>query len=195
MSIESMAIALHHSQLAGTAKLVLLGIANHDGDGGAWPTVDTLGKYAGVNRRNVQKALERLVAVGEIRIMRNGGGDHNIADSHRPNLYKVTITCPPNCDRTSQHRTRAALIELFPQAVESGVSVATPGDATDALGVSVATPKPPLKPNNLTKRVNHSTGARKCKVSKRISPNGEHVLIDLGVCINCGEDLRAKATA
>jgi DNA-binding transcriptional regulator YhcF (GntR family) len=190
-----MAIALHHSQLAGTAKLVLLGIANHDGDGGAWPAVDTLAKYAGVSRRNVQKALERLVSVGEIRIMRNGGGDHNVAESHRPNLYKVTLTCPQNCDRTSQHRSRAALIELFPQAVESGVSVATPGVGSDTLGVSVATPKPPLKPNNLTKRVNHSTRATNCRVSKRISPNGKHSPTPLGVCINCGEDLRTKVTA
>lgn len=155
MSIESMSIALHHSQLAGTAKLVLIGIANHDGDGGAWPTVDTLAKYAGVNRRNVQRALERLEAAGEIKIIRNGGGDHNIADSHRPNLYKVTLRCPANCDRTSQHRTRRAIVELVDLPVESEVAVAPPGDDSDPSGVAVAPPKPPTKPTTSVKNISH----------------------------------------
>jgi DNA-binding GntR family transcriptional regulator len=81
MSVESMAIALHHSRAKGTAKLVLIGIANHDGDGGAWPSVDTLAKYAGVHRRNVQRALQQLEELHEIEIVRNGGGDHSIADT------------------------------------------------------------------------------------------------------------------
>lgn len=34
MSIEAMAVALHHSKTQGATKLVLLGIANHEGDGG-----------------------------------------------------------------------------------------------------------------------------------------------------------------
>ena len=69
MSVESMAIALHHSRSKGTAKVVLLGIANHDGDGGAYPTVATLAKYANVSRANVQKALTKLESLGEIQIM------------------------------------------------------------------------------------------------------------------------------
>jgi DNA-binding transcriptional MocR family regulator len=161
VSVESMTVALHHSQAAGTAKLVLIGIANHDGDGGAWPSVNTLAKYAGVSRRNVQKALERLESLGEISIVRNGGGSHSLADSHRPNLYRVTVRCPPNCDRSTQHRTRRTVANLFEQPVDSGVSVATRGVGSDAGGVSVATPEPPYNPTINSERANHST--RACK--------------------------------
>ena len=156
-----MAVVLHHSQSSGTAKIVLLGIANHDGDGGAWPAIDTLAKYARVDRRNVQRALERLVALGEIKIVRNGGGDHRMADSHRPNLYHVTLRCPADCDRTTQHRTRGRVIDLFSEPLQTGAAAAPPGDVSDTLGVAAAPPKPSLNPTINRKKTNPST--RACK--------------------------------
>jgi DNA-binding transcriptional regulator YhcF (GntR family) len=67
MSNEAMAIALHHSRSSGTTKLVLLGIANHDGDGGAWPSLATLATYAGgVSERTVSRAIGELVELGEV---------------------------------------------------------------------------------------------------------------------------------
>lgn len=161
MSVEAMAVVLHHSQSSGTAKIVLLGIANHDGDGGAWPAIDTLAKYARVDRRNVQRALERLVALGEIKIVRNGGGDHRMADSHRPNLYHVTLRCPADCDRTTQHRTRGRVIDLFSEPLQTGAAAAPPGDVSDTLGVAVAPPKPSLNPTINSKKTTTST--RACK--------------------------------
>lgn len=101
-----MAIALHHSQAKGAARLVLLGIANHDGDGGAWPSLATLSWYAGnLNRRTVQRALKELQDLGELgetRIM--GGGTRDTPDWDRPNLYDFALSCPSNCDRTKNHR-------------------------------------------------------------------------------------------
>lgn len=105
MSLEALAIALHHSKAKGTAKLVLIGIANHDGDGGSWPAVSTLAKYAGVDRRNVQRAIDSLESLGEVRRIRGAGGDHSTADHRRPNLYKFLLTCPDGCDRSRNHRT------------------------------------------------------------------------------------------
>lgn len=104
MSIESLAIALHHSRLEGTARLVLIGIANHDGDGGAWPSVQTLARYAHVHPRTVQKVLPKIVAAGEIRIRYNAGGQPGAAHWSRPNLYEFLLTCPPSCDRSKNHR-------------------------------------------------------------------------------------------
>lgn len=104
MSVEAMAVALHHAPVTGTAKVVLLGIANHDGDGGAWPSVETLAKYAHVHERNVQKALSTLVAKGLLRIEVQQGGDRDVADSRRPNRYVLLVRCPEWCDRTTQHR-------------------------------------------------------------------------------------------
>ncbi|WP_264032149.1 helix-turn-helix domain-containing protein [Cellulosimicrobium sp. SH8] len=105
MSVESMALALHHSRAKGTTKLVLLGIANHDGDGGAWPALSTLARYAGgVDERTVRRSLRELEALGEIRVHVNGGGDRSTPGDRRPNLYEVLVACPSNCDRTARHR-------------------------------------------------------------------------------------------
>jgi hypothetical protein len=104
VSVESLAVCLHHSKATGTAKVILLGIANHDGDGGAWPTVATLAKYGNVHPRNVQKALVKLQSLGDIAVEYQEGGLGNVADQDRPNLYRVLVCCPPTCDGTTQHR-------------------------------------------------------------------------------------------
>lgn len=99
-----MALVLHHADVRGTDKVILLGIANHDGDGGAWPSVATLAKYANVTTRNVQKSLRELERLGLIRSYIQGGGLVSHPDSKRPNRYEVLVRCPEGCDRTSQHR-------------------------------------------------------------------------------------------
>lgn len=104
MSVETLAVVLHHSRAAGTTKLVLIGIANHAGDGGAWPTVATLAKYANATERTVQRCIAELVKSGELRVDRQRGGVAYMVDSKRPNRYDVMLRCPQNCDRTTQHR-------------------------------------------------------------------------------------------
>lgn len=147
MSVESLTVVLHHSRARGTAKLVLIGIANHDGDGGAWPSIATLARYAGgVTERNVQKALRALEALGELDTDVQSGGTVETRDALRPNRYFIRLTCPGDCDRTPQHRTSRQL-----RLVRDRVSVATPGVGSDTppgVGsdtprVSVATPEPP----------------------------------------------------
>lgn len=104
MSIESMAIALHHSQAKGAARLVLIGIANHDGDGGAWPALTTLAKYASVSERMVRKCIGQLEELGEVKRHIQQGGTRMTPDHSRPNLYTFKLQCPPGCDRTKNHR-------------------------------------------------------------------------------------------
>ena len=70
-----MSLVLHHSKSKGTAKLVLLGIANHEGDGGAWPSVATLMRYANMDRRSVQRAIQKLVEIGELQVLKQKGGN------------------------------------------------------------------------------------------------------------------------
>jgi hypothetical protein len=155
VSIESMSIVLHHSRASGTAKLVLLGIANHDGDGGAWPSVDTLGRYANVSRSRVHAALKTLETLGEVRRMIGQGGDHSTADHMRPNLYHVTLHCPESCDRRKNHRSKHSQAMLaYP------VSFPIPPIESDTGGVSVAIPEPSLNPTMETKRKNSSNRAR-----------------------------------
>lgn len=99
-----MALVLHHSRARGTAKLVLLGIANHDGDGGAWPSQATLARYANVSERAVRDAVEQLVGLGEVIVKYKGGGMRD--DTRRPNLYELRLWCPADCDRSKHHRTK-----------------------------------------------------------------------------------------
>ena len=143
MSVESMAIALHHSRATGSAKLVLLGIANHDGDGGSWPSIGTLAVYANVSDRNVQVGLDKLEQLGEIMRHTQQGGTRAMAPWDRPNLYTFLAKCPPNCDRTRNHRLlctacgkqlKGARRTLLTCAECDRVSIATPGDAIDTPG-------------------------------------------------------------
>jgi len=147
-----MAAVLHHSRATGTAKLVLIGIANHDGDGGAWPTTSTLAKYAGVNQRNVTKAIAKLRSLGEIRVELQAGGTVDCPDGLRPNRYTVLVSCPVWCDRSTAHRdTRAPQHPLW----RNPPSPATPVVGIDTRPPSLATPVPPSpatpKPSSQTR--------------------------------------------
>lgn len=107
MSVEHLAAVLHHSRATGTVKVVLLGIANHAGDGGSWPTVATLARYANVDVRTVQRALARLEELGDVRRHVQAGGDHRTRHhSERPNLYEVLLECPEGCAGGPNHRPR-----------------------------------------------------------------------------------------
>ncbi|QBE48763.1 hypothetical protein [Leucobacter triazinivorans] len=127
MSVEALALALHHSRAKGSAKLVLIGIANHDGDGGSYPATLTLAKYAGFEgwdaepeddtpeakkaarkrRENAKKAareaVRKLEALGEVEVITNGGVQGK-PEHERTNLYRILLACPPECDRSAQHR-------------------------------------------------------------------------------------------
>ena len=176
MSIESMAIALHHSRAKGTAKLVLLGIANHDGDGGAWPSVASLKRYAGgIDRRAIQRALQTLEELGEIKRRIQAGGTVDMVDALRPNYYEFLLTCPAHCDHTRNHRdVRKALISFETEDDLDPAVVAPPGGHDTARGAVVAPPKPS---SNLTTQLKKKT---------LVNSAAEHVYAeDTGWCLTC----------
>jgi len=128
-----MSRVLNHSRAVGTDKVVLLGIANHDGDGGAWPAIATLARYANVSERAVQKSIARLVESGELQVIRNGGGTGDRRGDRRPNLYRITVT-----DGVNHTSPRDA----------HGVNLGTArGELQDAHGVNHSSPKPSLEPS------------------------------------------------
>ena len=116
-----MAVVLHHSQLRGTAKLVLLGIANHQSDQGAWPSIATLARYAGCTERQVQRHIATAVGLGELVVHVQDGGTHRTRGDRRPNRYEVEVACPPECDGSANHRI----------AKPRGDTVVTPGAPVD----------------------------------------------------------------
>lgn len=201
MSVESLGIVLHHSRAAGTAKVLLIGIANHDGDGGSWPSIATLAKYARITERNVQKALRDLVDLGEIEVIAQAGGNHQTEARYRPNRYVIKVSCPSTCDRSASHRCEGdEYVEPKLRGVAddtpddlAGVSNVTPlrGVVSDASGVSQTTPEPSLEP---TTPQPPASGGRTSSTTKCTKPG----LLPHSNCRACGttaKQLEAKRLA
>lgn len=152
MSVEAITVVLHHSHAKGTAKLVLIGIANHDGDGGSWPAIATLAKYANVDARSVQRAISSLVDLGELAVHAQDGGVRKTPDHLRPNRYTILISCPPGCDRGAQHRVTLVSPHPVAQVSPGDAGVTPPGDAGVTPPVTLVSPEPsfnqPIEPSN-----------------------------------------------
>lgn len=141
-----MAVALHHSRAVGTDKVVLLGIANHEGDGGAWPSIATLAHYANVSQRTTQRSINALVAMGEISIDPRQGGTRHADPRYRTNLYHVMLRCPRDCDGSTMHRVVDPGVKPTSPLNDPGVTPVTfRGDAGDHPGVTPASPESSLE--------------------------------------------------
>jgi hypothetical protein len=88
MSIEAVSLVLNHSRATGRAKLVLLGIANHLGDQGAWPSIGTLARYANASERSVKRDIQELVELGELKVEVQNAPTRT---QYKTNLYWLTI--------------------------------------------------------------------------------------------------------
>lgn len=88
MSIEVMTQVLKFSKATGRAKLVLLGIANHQGDEGAWPSIATLAQYANASERSVKRDIQDLIDLGELRVEINAAPT---GGQYRTNRYWVLV--------------------------------------------------------------------------------------------------------
>jgi hypothetical protein len=88
VSIEAVALVLNKSKATGRAKLVLLGIANHLGDQGAWPAISTLARYANASERSVKRDIQELIDLGELRVELQNAPTQN---QYKTNLYWITI--------------------------------------------------------------------------------------------------------
>lgn len=174
MSVEAIAIALHHSRAKGTAKLVLIGIANHDGDGGAWPSLETLGRYAGCTRDNVRRHVQRLERLGEIRRAVQKGGMADWENHLRPNLYHFLLTCPSTCDGTRNHRERTTqpLPTFAPEFSTPPANLLGDPQQNEP-------PNPPTNPSIETKKVSHvsNAGARANLAARLGTGNCGHAVV------------------
>lgn len=123
MTSSSVALFLYHSRSSGTAKVVGIGIGEHDGDGGSFPSMATLARYANVSVSNVKKGIQTLVDLGEIRVTTNGGGRRDTPEHERPNMYEVLLECPANCDGTKHHRLMCVVCgeRLWPANYSTGM--------------------------------------------------------------------------
>lgn len=134
MSISALTLALYHSKATYSNRLVLIAIANFEGENGAYPSIDTIGRLAGnLNRRTVQRSIDSLIEMGELQEVRRDGVT---------NLYKITITCPDDCDTSSYHRKKkGGGVQTTPaHFVQQGVAFDTQGGGVQTTGGAVSRP-------------------------------------------------------
>ena len=111
MTSVDMTSVLVHSRSVGTAKLVLLGIAFHTGKDrskGCWPSQLTLAAYAGVSVRQVRRAIDQLVGLGELEIDIRASWKRG--DGWYTNLYYLRDLCSDSC-HVHHHEVRTSMTE------------------------------------------------------------------------------------
>jgi hypothetical protein len=89
MSVEMISLVLNNSRADGRAKLVLIGIANHHGDNGAWPSIATLARYANASERSIQRDIKHLQDLGELVVEVHGGESKS---QYKSNRYWIAIS-------------------------------------------------------------------------------------------------------
>jgi hypothetical protein len=115
MASGSTAQVFYHSRAIGTERNVLLVIADHDGHGGAWPSIREISRMCGgVDERRIRRIIRKLEEAGELAVHRSAGGFPNTPDWRRPNWYEITIKCPQWCDRSARHRDLRVLDQELP---------------------------------------------------------------------------------
>ena len=86
MSVKVMGKVWEHSKAKGTARLVLLAIADHcNPTGVAWPSLSRLAQYVNVDRRNVIAAINKLVEIGELERVQKG-------HTGKATTYRIVLT-------------------------------------------------------------------------------------------------------
>lgn len=190
MSVEAMTIALHHSKATGAAKTILIGIANHLGDGGAWPSMSTLARYGNVDKRNARKAVERLEKLGEIRRSTQAGGTADMLDAERPNLYFFLLQCPESCDRSVNHRSkysRSVTLGETPRALSSGGDDSARRGEGDSALQTVPRTKTKTKRSTYVPERERARSADACPTTG----NAHRWNTSLGYCADCFSQVAA----
>lgn len=88
MSIEIMNAVWKQSRSDGRARLVLLAIADHQGEIGAWPSIATIAKMVNSSERSVQRDIQYLQSIGELRVEVQNAPTRQ---QYKSNLYWVTL--------------------------------------------------------------------------------------------------------
>ena len=88
MSIEIMNAVWRESRSEGRARLVLLTIADHQGEMGAWPSIERLAQMVNASVRTIQREIQILEALGELRVERRNAPT---GGQYKANLYWVTL--------------------------------------------------------------------------------------------------------
>jgi hypothetical protein len=76
------------SHSTGRARLVLLAIADHQGELGAWPSIATLARMTNASERSIKRDIQELVELGELRVEYQAAPT---STQYKTNRYWVTV--------------------------------------------------------------------------------------------------------
>ncbi len=96
MSIEVINAVWQHSKSDGRARTVILAIADHQGELGAWPSLATLARMVNASERSIQRDIEYLVQIGELEVHYQQAPTRN---HYKSNLYFVKLPGVTNTSR------------------------------------------------------------------------------------------------
>lgn len=88
MSVEAQNAVWTQSKSTGRARLLLLAIANYQGENGAWPSLELLAERVNASKRSVQRDIQRLVELGELIVKERSAP---FGGQYRANLYWVNV--------------------------------------------------------------------------------------------------------
>lgn len=88
MSIQVMQAVWQESKATGRARLVLLAIADHQGEIGAWPSIETIATMVNASERSVQRDIQELHEMGELVVLWRQAPTRN---RYKANLYWVNL--------------------------------------------------------------------------------------------------------
>lgn len=95
MSVQAISWVLEHSESTGTARCVLMSIANHlDPDGEGWVHVERVCREARCSEDSYRRAVKWAIDHGELEREVRAGGSARTPDVRRPNLFRFPAMRP-----------------------------------------------------------------------------------------------------
>lgn len=124
MSIKVTNAVYEHSKAKGQARLTLLSIADHQGEIGAWPSIETLAKMTNSSPRTVKRCIQELEDLGELKVERRKAPT---GGQYRANLYWVLL---PMSEVTNQVKTVSEVTNQVSEVTNQVSEVTTDGPLT-----------------------------------------------------------------
>ncbi|KKL68349.1 hypothetical protein LCGC14_2125860 [marine sediment metagenome] len=106
MSVQAISWVFECSESESGYRLVMLAIANHTDARGenAWPAIATIAREARLSDRQVQRALPRLVRLGELEVVYRSG--RHLTNQYRlPKMAQSSLFAQP-VEKTVEKRLR-----------------------------------------------------------------------------------------
>jgi len=114
------------SKSKGRARLVLLSIADHQGELGAWPSIETLAKMVNSSPRSVQRDIQDLIELGELVVEFRSAPTYG---PYKANRYFVNLPGVTN-EVSEVTKTASEVTDLESEVTESASEVTAGGVLT-----------------------------------------------------------------